>query len=283
MEMIGLSINRLAIRLSTASGDYGFDCEFESGLNIIRGNNSSGKSTLINSLIYSLGMEELIGGIGIKILPYALKDYVENTEKEKIKISSSYVYIEIENKLGDIITLKRAIISDDKNSKLVEVITGPYLSGSNEQYRITPTFLHDKGSAQNGNAGFFSYLERFIGLTLPQVASSNGGEVKLYLQAIFSALLVEQKRGWTDYIANTPYYAIRDVRTKIVEFLLDLDVFENERKKAKTLLKISKAQQEWLEEKSILELVSNNNGIIISGIREKVVDNFDSKLVHYPY
>ena len=102
--MIGISINKFKIKLSTTSGDYGFECKFHSGLNIIRGNNSSGKSTFINSLIYSLGMEELIGGKGIKVLPYALKDYVESADKDKIRIASSYVYIEITNRDGKTMT-----------------------------------------------------------------------------------------------------------------------------------------------------------------------------------
>jgi hypothetical protein len=39
-------------------------------------------------------------------------------------------------------------------------------------------------------------------------------------------MAVEQKRGWTDYIANIPFYGIRDARTRVVEFLLGLGVFE---------------------------------------------------------
>jgi len=223
--MIGLRIQKFKISLNTSDGEYGFVCEFKSGLNIIRGNNSSGKSTLVNALIYSLGMEEILGGKGEKTLPYALKDYVENERKDKIKIVSSYVYLQVSNSKSDVVTLKRAINSSEKDTKLIEVIEGSYLTDPDEKYQVSPKYLHDKGSAQNTESGFFSFLERFVGLNLPSVPSSNGGEVKLYIRTIFSALLIEQKRGWTDYIANTPYYAIRDVRTKIVEFLLGLDVF----------------------------------------------------------
>ena len=265
--------------LYTASGDYGFKCEFYSRLNVIRGNNSSGKSTLINALIYSLGMEELIGGKGVKVLPYALKEYVEGIEKNKIKILSSYVMVEVENKSGEIITLKRAIVSENKDSKLVEIIQGAYLSKGDSSYRVIPTYLHDKGSAQGNNSGFFSYIEKFMALELPTVAGSNGGEVKLYLQTIFSALLIEQKRGWTDYIANTPYYAIRDVRTKIVEFILNLDIFDNERQRAKILSEISQIQKKWVEERFELKFSAERSSVIVSGIRETVVDNFDPQLV----
>jgi len=274
-----ISIKKFKISLSTASGDYGFECSFENKLNIVRGNNSSGKSTFINSLIYSLGMEEIIGGKGIKILPYALKEYVEDFEKNRIKIISSYVFVEIENEMNAIITLKRSIVSSEKNSKLVEIIQGPYLSEKLSPYKVTPTYLHDKGSAQENGAGFFSYLEKFMKLELPQVATSSDGEAKLYLQTIFSALLIEQKRGWTDYIANTPYYAIRDVRSKIVEFLLNLDVFENERRKNQALSEISNIQKLWSEEKCKIKLFSENNSIIVYGIRESIDDSFDPHLV----
>ena len=54
-----LKINAFKIVLLTSNGEYGFSCAFTDGLNIIKGRNSSGKSTLLNSLFYSLGMEEL--------------------------------------------------------------------------------------------------------------------------------------------------------------------------------------------------------------------------------
>lgn len=275
---MGFQIKNLKIQINTAKGEYGFECEFKSGLNIVRGNNSSGKSTLINSLIYSLGMEEIIGGKGPKVLPYALKEYVEDDSKNKIKISSSYVYLEIASQ-KEIVTLKRSINSQEKNSKLIEVIHGAYLTNPMKAYEVTPKFLHDKGSAQNKDAGFFSFLEHFLRLDLPMVPGANGGEVKLYLQTVLSALLIEQKRGWTDYIANTPYYAIRDVRTKIVEFLLGFDVFENDRKKARILSELANVQSRWSEERLKVKLIEEVHSINILGIKSTADDVFDSNLV----
>ena len=277
--MIGLRIQKLKISLNTSDGEYGFLCEFKSGLNIIRGNNSSGKSTLVNALIYSLGMEEILGGKGEKTLPYALKDYVENERKDKIKIVSSYVYLQVSNSKSDVVTFKRAINSLEKDTKLIEVIEGSYLTNPDEKYQVSPKYLHDKGSAKNTESGFFSFLERFVGLKLPSVPSSNGGEVKLYIQTIFSALLIEQKRGWTDYIANTPYYAIRDVRTKIVEFLLGLDVFENDRIKASLISNLTDIQSRWAEEKVKIRLLEEEHAVSVIGVKNTADDMFDSKLV----
>lgn len=277
--MTGVRIQQLKISLNTSDGEYGFECEFKSGLNIIRGNNSSGKSTLVNALIYSLGMEEILGGKGEKTLPYALKDYVENDKKDKTRIVSSYVYLQVSNIKDDVVTLKRAINSSDKDTKLIEVIHGGYLTNPDNAYKVSPKYLHDKGSAQNSESGFFSFLEEFVGLNLPSVSSSSGGEVKLYIQTIFSALLIEQKRGWTDYIANTPYFAIRDVRTKIVEFLLGLDVFENDRIKASLISKLTDIQSCWAEEKVKIRLLEEEHSISVVGVKNTTDDMFDSKLV----
>lgn len=277
--MIGLQLERFKIVLNTTGGEYGFECEFKSGLNIVRGNNSSGKSTLVNSIIYSLGMEEILGGKGEKTLPYALKEYVESEKKDKIKIVSSYVYLQISNKNSDVVTLKRAINSTDKDTKLIEVIHGDYLSGKDREFDISPKYLHDKGSAQNAESGYFKFLEDFVGLSLPFVPGANGGEVKLYIQTIFSALLIEQKRGWTDYIANTPYYAIRDVRTKIVEFILGLDVFENERLKSTLTSELANVQSKWSEEKVKIGLLEEDYSINVIGIKRTADDMFDPQLV----
>lgn len=279
MGMIGLHLEKFKIVLNTSGGEYGFECEFKSGLNIVRGNNSSGKSTLVNSLIYSLGMEEILGGKGEKTLPYALKEYVESEKKDKIKIVSSYVYLQVSNKNSDVVTLKRAINSTNKDTKLIEVIHGDYLSGKDREFEISPKYLHDKGSAQNVESGYFTFLENFVGLSLPFVPGANGGEVKLYIQTIFSALLIEQKRGWTDYIANTPYYAIRDVRTKIVEFILGLDVFENERLKSTLMSDLTNIQSKWSEEKVKIGLLEEDQSINVIGIKRTADDMFDPQLV----
>ena len=71
-----MKINALRIEISSTNGDYGFSCIFKDGLNIIRGDNSSGKSTLLNSIVYAVGMEEILGCKGEKCLPYSLKEYL---------------------------------------------------------------------------------------------------------------------------------------------------------------------------------------------------------------
>lgn len=275
-----MKFNQLLVKISaTDNNDYGYGITFGPGLNIIRGDNSSGKSTFVNSLIYALGMEEIIGAKGNASLPYALKDKfsVNNVDK---KIVSSSVYLEIQNKQGKVITLKRAIVSDEIDTKVIQIIEGAYLSETNySNYHSTYTFIHDPGSAQDPRRGFFAYLESFFGLELPKLSDNKGKETRLYLQSVFAALLVEQKRGWTDYIANIPYYGVSGMREKVASFLLDLDSFRN----AKTLSEYQSARASimstWSETVTELKGKLEAKQLTSTGISRSPITDFDRKLV----
>jgi predicted ATPase len=44
-----MNIRAVKLRISTARGEFGFKFQFSCGLTVIRGSNSSGKSTLFNT------------------------------------------------------------------------------------------------------------------------------------------------------------------------------------------------------------------------------------------
>ncbi|MDD9177687.1 MULTISPECIES: hypothetical protein [Aliivibrio] len=275
-----MKFNQLFVKLSaTDNKDYGYIIPFSSGLNIIRGDNSSGKSTFVNSLIYALGMEEIIGSKGSAALPYALKDRFDLDGVEK-RVVSSTVYLELENKYGQTITLKRAIKSETIDSKLIQIIEGAYLTNQSlSSLRSQYTFLHDPGSAQDENRGFFAYLERFLGIELPSLSDNKGKETKLYLQSVFSALLIEQKRGWTDYIANIPYYGVSGMREKVASFLLDLDSFRNTKKLNELQSQRAKVISEWSESATEIKVSVENEYLSVSGVSKTPSVDFDPKLV----
>lgn len=219
---IALFIKRIKIAIETTGGPFGFMAEFSRNLNIIRGRNSAGKSTIVHSILYALGMEELIGAQNAEALTYVLKDHVE-FDDTKHYVTRSMVIMEMESN-GKTITITRKIKEDGINPKLVEIQECAALS-KGETAPILYRFLHDGGSAQL-REGFYTYLEHFLGLSLPMVPHTNGKQVKLYLQYIFAAMAIEQKRGWTDYIANLPYFGVKEARIKIVDFLVGTNVFE---------------------------------------------------------
>lgn len=274
-----MKFRKFKVNIIAGGSQYGFECTFENGLNIIRGDNSSGKSTLVNSLIYSIGMEEIIGSKGNNSLPYALKTYFELND-EKIDILESMTLVEVENRYGEIKTFKRAITSESKDTKLVEIINGDYLTKlENSSFTTSYAFVHDPGSAQDKELGFYAYLEDFIDLELPIVSNNSGSDTKLYLQTIFSSLFIEQKRGWTNYIANTPYYPISSLREKIVSFLLDLDKFRNQKKLDQLISERNTIITNWAEGVTNIKLLLKANSLTINGLSSKPVLDFRRELV----
>ncbi|MEZ9345686.1 hypothetical protein AB4166_02365 [Vibrio splendidus] len=274
-----MKLRKLKVKILSNSQWYGYECTFTSGLNIIRGDNSSGKSTLVNSIIYSLGMEELIGYKGPSSLPYALVSYFQ-LEEQRYDILESYCLLELENSSGEVITLKRHIHSQNVDSKLVQVIQGAYLSADETvSFDSIFTYLHDAGSATNSEFGFYAYFERFLGLDLPLVSDNKGNSRKLYLQYIFSALFIEQKRGWTNYIANAPFYGISDVTSKIVSYLLNLDTFSHEAKLKELKTRRNNIITSWSETVSNFKLIVSNGHLFVKALPSSAVIGFNPSSV----
>lgn len=274
---IGMNILAIKLRLATDTGDFGFQFEFSRGLTVIRANNSSGKSTLFNCLMYGLGMEELVGGRGEKVLPYAVKDYFLQGDV-RVEVIASEVFIELENSAGQRITLRRAIRDTVRNPKLVEVFDGAHLTAGTALGTPKATYLFDAGSAQK-QEGFHQFLENFMGYHLPQVATTSGGVAKLYLQTVFAALAVEQKRGWTDYIANIPFFGIRDARIRVTEFLLGLSVFERQAKRSELDAESMAIDSDWRRAYDTLRQAATTNGLVIEGLSGTPTALFDAVTV----
>lgn len=262
-----MKIRAIKLRIATGEGEFGFSHAFTKPLTIIRAKNSSGKSTMFNSLLYALGMEELVGGRDERVLPYAVQEYFE-FDKRRITVIASEVLTEIENHQGEVVTLRRAIKHDQRQSKLVEIFIGASLTGQVPMVQPRPTYLHDAGGAQR-EEGFHRFLESFLGLNLPQVSTTSGGQTKLYLQTIFAALAVEQKRGWTDYLAGIPFYGIREARTRVVEYLLGLDVFEAITLRAKLDKESIDIHNEWTRLVDDIQRRARDKGAIVDNLPTK--------------
>lgn len=256
-------IRGVRLRATTNEGEYGFSFNFARALTIVRAKNSSGKSTLFNCLLYGLGMEELIGGKNEKVLPYAVKEKIEY-EGRRILVTASEVLLEIESRSGEVVTLRRSIRDTVRDQKLIEVFSSAHLTEGQELGEARPTYVHDGGGAIRPE-GFHRFLESFLGLNLPRVPTTNGGETKLYLQLVFAALAVEQKRGWTDYIANIPFYGIRDARTRVVEFLLGLDVFETNAERNRLNAESVQIDADWRKVYDELRREASPLGAVIDG------------------
>lgn len=236
-------VNWVKVTLKTEKGVFGYQGDFKHGLNLVSScDNTCGKSSVIAAIYYCLGLEEILGGQGGKVLPSAYKTSIEYNGEE-IKVYESSAYLEINNGVRTI-TLFRTIKSSHRDDSLITV----YNSNMDDIYKAKTThedyYVHSKHSATN-EKGFYTFLESFLHLQLPVVPAVDGSNRKLYLQIVFSAMFIEQKQGWSSIFARIPYLGIRESKRRVVEFLLQLDIINNERTKEKCKSDEARIRNEW--------------------------------------
>ena len=105
-------------------------------------------------------------------------------------------------------------------------------------------YVHSPNSAVN-QKGFHAFLEKFLHLELPIVPASDGNQRKLYLQLIFSCMFIEQKHGWGDIFSGIPFLGIKDSKKRVLEFILNLDTINTEKKKEENRLEEARIKAEW--------------------------------------
>lgn len=277
-----LRINRLRIEIKTANaengGVYGFDEKFSSGLTFIASNNNTaGKSSVLEAIFYCLGFEEIIGGRNERVLTSVYKSTIHDGDKAW-NVLESGAYLEISNG-NETVTIYRAAKLETRDPRLVTVYYGDYDSIGNQSTQPEDMYLHDGGAATN-EKGFHSFLESFLHIQLPLV-QTNGNNQKLYLQVIFSGLFIEQKHGWGDIFSGMPYFGIRDAKKRVVEFLLGLDTFKNEREKNRLKSIKDAIISEW---KNIFDDINRNairESCSVSGlpIQPKIMSDSDYKAI----
>lgn len=258
-----LRINRLKVLIDTESETFGFDECFTKGLNFIAsGQNTSGKSSIIAAIYYALGFEEIIGGKGEKVLTAAYKNSIEH-DNISLEVLTSEVFLEVSNG-GEIITINRAAKDSERDSKLVTVYYSSLQDIDSAETIKEDMYVHMQNSAVS-RKGFHKYLESFLHLELPHVAASNDDTRKLYLQLVFSAMFIEQKHGWGDILSGLPILGIKEAKKRVLEFILNLDTLESEKKKEDIKMKEIEINKRWnkiVQENSIYaqkELFDVNN------------------------
>lgn len=236
-----LTISKIILDVTTASGEFGTSLDLRQGLNIVKAPNSYGKSTCLQAVLYGLGLERMLGPRVETPFGHALKEYIrERPSGPSFPVQASYVELELLNSRQEKLAVHRDV-KGDSDSRLVRAkITRA--DGTAERRDF---FLHDPGSAQRED-GFHHFLASFVGWKLPEVSTFDGREVPLYLAAIFPMLFVEQKRGWSAIQGPFPtFLKIQDIARRSMEFLLDLDVGERRRRRLEIQKHISALEGEW--------------------------------------
>jgi hypothetical protein len=240
-----LTVRHIRLRAQCTNGLYGADVPLSRGCTIIHAPNTSGKSTALQAMLYALGLEQMLSPRREIPLPYAMRTHVEDpTTGKSYAVLASYVAVELENASGERITVRRNVTSEG-DKRLVSVFAGPQLTEADAVFDRRDYFVLDGGAAQR-DAGFHRMLAEFMGWHLPKVKRYDGGDCPLYVETIFPLFFVEQKAGWTSIPANIPtHFRIRDVHRRAVEFLLDLDTHELERRRQDLELRQNAVKVGW--------------------------------------
>ena len=216
------------MRAITSAGPYGADIPFKSGLNLIWADNTKGKSTCMQAMLYVLGLEKMLSPRREVPLPHAMTTYLQQDNESQLEISRSWVELEIENGAGNIVTLHRPVKEEIVDTRLITVWSGPMLTERGSRGEAKQYFVRDKGAFQRED-GFLHFLEDFIGWNMPIIRKYDSPEGKLPLETVFPLFWVEQKTGWSTIPAAIPtYLRIREVHKRAVEFILNLDVHKLE-------------------------------------------------------
>lgn len=273
-----LRINALRLTVTTPEGEAGREIRFVEGLNLLRADNSSGKSTALQGIIYALGVEGMLGPSHRIPLPHAMTDNVAIRGVDG-PVMDSLVELEITNGAGEQVTISRPVVSSSKDSHLVTVSRGPNITAPDD-YPETDYYVRRHGAAQN-LAGFHRYLASFLGIELPRVSRMDGNEVPLYLETLFPYFFVEQKHGWSGIQARIPtYLGIRDVGKRSAEFVLGLDAFDRVLQRQRIRSKMSEIESAWQTTSKRMDEIVKLSRVVIQKPPRRIQDGVpEGKLV----
>lgn len=273
--MLGLTIEKVDLTAQTNGGEFSACIPLSVGLNVIRAENSSGKSTCVNAIAYGLGLEAILGPRSKRPFPKSLYEVISDNKEEENQyyVSSSRVSLTVRNSSEDVVFITRDILGNENKVTVFQ-------DGNRTDY-----FLGASGSVGSAKSerGFHHWLADFIGWDLPNVVTFDGGEVKLYIECIFSLFFIEQKRGWSEIQANIPtVYGIKNVKKTVAEFCLGIDSFEYEKKVVRLRNSITSSENEWEKLISAAEGIADFNSVIMNKIPElsDYKDSFDVEFLY---
>lgn len=249
-----INVDRLIV--TNFLGNIACDLKFVKGLNIITGHNSSGKTTILDFIAYTLGAE------GIHFKPAALE------------CKESYLQISIFNKK---ITLCRTVNLKDRNSLSIYFgnIDSALLAKSSEWIVLPFNNYEEKFSFSKL---LFELLEYPIPTTSSSVITMNQLLRIIYADQMYTYPIfkyekwdsVEKRAAIRDFIFGLHTDEVYELQTKLKELRKNADNKKNEIKSVDSLM--SRANENYdiaeLEEK-INEQIQNKDKI------SSLIENYD--------
>lgn len=273
--MIGVVVD--AIRPEAEKPElFGRIVQLGRGLNIIAGDNTSGKTSLAKCLYYILGVEEIIDG---KQNTLAMdrsvhQNFIFSDDEGNnvlLQVDNSYVIAQLSNDEGRAITVKRFVkYHNNKEFKQVQVWESRKEEITNET-PFTEYFVHYHGDHNEKLPfGYFQYLAQFAGLELTKAPTKGADEYTLYMTTLFALDFVEQTRGWTDYFATIRGYNFIQPKQRIVEYALGISIDDTIATYKQLKNENDKIKDEWSKRvRDIVQRLTYNN-LVITGLNSEV-------------
>ncbi|WP_139210100.1 hypothetical protein [Microlunatus flavus] len=220
-----LRLVQISLDVLTAAGPLNYSTRFQAGLNVLAAPNSYGKSTLLQGVIFALGLEGMLSRSTVAPLGPIMTTVADLPDGRRSAVIESAVTLTVANTRGAHLRVRRFVKSDDVQNALIQT-----WAASSEQELSTAqqvdTFVRQGGAATR-ELGFHRVFSEFLGWSLPQVPTYGANEVPLYLEALFPLFYVEQKSGWAGVTPRMPtYLGIRDMLRRSVEYVLGLSTLE---------------------------------------------------------
>lgn len=83
---------------------------------------------------------------------------------------------------------------------------------------------------------------------------------------IFSCMFIEQKHGWGDIFSGIPVLGIKDSKKRVIEYVLNLDTIDAEKKKEELKFEEARIRNEWTVEIRELQNAVNRETCSVSGV-----------------
>lgn len=259
-----LRLRHLRLRAETEVGTFGADIPFKLGLNVLWADNTKGKSTCLQGLLYVLGLERMLSPRREVPLTYVMTHHLKDENGVEHAVLESSVWLEVENGDGRIVTIRRGV-KTEANPKLVSVFCGPALTQIGD-YKQADYWVLDAGAAKSEH-GFHRFLADFVGWRLPTVRKFDNAETLLYVETLFPLFFVEQKAGWSFVPAPFPtFLQIRDVAQRAIEFVMALDTHENELARQRIELDKAEVKGVWVAKRDELRAIAGQVNAAAEGV-----------------
>ena len=276
IDLIDISIQARPYNNQNDVREFGRMLSFKDGLNLVVGDNTSGKTTIVRSLFYCLGMEELIDGkMGDRSLDKSVKEnfrYAEpGKEEQDWYVNSSYVVVQISNHSGQVLTIKRNIKSEDRRENVLSVWNLPYSTQMNNTAR-REFYIHSREDHNmDYGTGFYALLSAFGDIPIINVPGRNTDEgTKLYLQTIFGLTFIEQTRGWSDFFANIRSFNIVSPKQRIIEYAMNYEMDEDMATSNSLKEKKRSYEEEWRKVVETLKGYLSYNKMFVDKLSPKI-------------